>query len=184
MILPRVPGALALGLLASLAAHTALYGHEHAMAGGYHPQLVLTAIVGVLGFLVGFGALAWSARNGPAQGSILASRLSERLPGFGLVLAAAALWFSLAEAIEPSHASVLPVVTLLCLCVAAWAVGLLAHAVVAALAGIVIAIARLAFAPRTPRWSRRRAASPIRRAAPFARRLFARPPPVFALLRA
>ncbi len=46
--LRKVPGALALGLLASLAAHATLFGGEHAMGGGYHALLMQSALCGAL----------------------------------------------------------------------------------------------------------------------------------------
>lgn len=181
MALRKFPGALAFGLLASLAAHTVLYGGEHAMGGSYHALLVQAALAGAVGLLIFFGALAWSAAPFAAEGSILAARLTDRLPGFGPSLGAAAFWFALAEAVEPQHAGAPALATILCLAVASWLVGALARAIVAALANLVIAVTRPVFASRTPSWTRRPQPQPPARRAPFARRLFARPPPIAIL---
>jgi hypothetical protein len=180
VILRKVPGALALGLLASLVAHAALYGGEHAMGGGYHALFVQAAITGVLGLLVGFGALAWSGAGGTADGSILAARLSSRLPGGAAILASASLWFALCEGVEPHHAGAAPWLMVLCLIAASWIVKLLARGVVACLARAVFAITRLTFSPRTPNWTRRPRLQPIRHRVVCTRRRFARPPPSIA----
>ncbi len=184
MALRKVPGAVALGLLASLAVHAVLYRGEHAMAGGYHADFVAAAAAAALGFLTGFAALAWSGRGQAADGSIVAARLNERLPALWQVGVCAALWLSLAEAIEPSHAAPMPLVTALCIAAVAWAITLAARAIVAALAGAIIAICRDAFSPRTPAVLRRSAPPPLRRDLRYARRRFARPPPIALLHRA
>jgi hypothetical protein len=181
--LRKVPGALALGLLASLAAHALLYGGEHAMGGAYHALLVQAALAGGVSLLAFFGALAWSESRA-ADGSVLAARLRERLPGLTSILPAAALWYAAAEAIEPHHADASPIASLLSLAVAAWLVLRLASWIVDALAGAVIAVLRASFSPRTPTWKRRPRSRPILRRALRARRLFARPPPIAALRRA
>lgn len=184
MTLRKVPGALVLGLLASLVAHAALYGAEHAMAGGYHALLVQAAIAGAIGFLMTFGAIAWSAAGSIPDGSVLAARLTERLPDFAVVGATAAGWLALAEAVEPHHASAPAVVMVACLVLASWLVQRFARSIVEALASLAIAISRPAFTPRTPSWTRHRPASPLARRAPCARRRFARPPPTAATVRA
>ncbi len=184
MILRKVPGALALGLLASLAAHAVLYGGEHTMGGGYHALFLQAAITGVLGLLVGFGALAWSGAGGTADGSILAARLSSRLPGGAAILASASLWFVVGEGVEPHHAGAAPWLMVLCLTAASWIVRLLARTLAAYLARAVFAVARLAFSPRTPNWTRRPRLQPIRHRVQCVRRRFARPPPIAATVRA
>jgi hypothetical protein len=184
VILRKVPGALALGLLASLVAHAALYGGEHAVGGGYHALFVQAAVTGVLGLLVGFGALAWSGSSGTADGSILAARLSSRLPGGAAILASASLWFVVGEGVEPHHAGATPWLMVLSLTAASWIVRLLARALVACLARAVFAISRLTFSPRTPHWARRPRLQPIRHRILCTRRRFARPPPISATVRA
>jgi hypothetical protein len=184
-VIPRkVPGALALGLLASLGAHAALYGNEHAMGGGYHALLVQVAIGGALSLLVGFGALAWSAAGRTPDGSVLATRLNERLPGIAALALTATLWFGIAEAIEPHHAGAATLVTLLVLAVMAAIARQIAILAIAFIARVVFAIARLAFSPRAPHWARRPRTSALRRFFFGARRRFARPPPIVATLRA
>jgi len=184
-VIPRkVPGALALGLLASLGAHAALYGNEHAMGGGYHGLLVQVAIVGALSLVVGLGALAWSAVGVTPDGTVLAARLHERLPSLAALGAAVTLWFGIAEAIEPHHAGVAPLAVLLVLAAVAWIVRRIAIFAVAVLASVVFAIARLAFSSRTPRWARRPTTPALHRSFFGARRRFARPPPIAATVRA
>jgi hypothetical protein len=176
--LRKVPGALALGLLASLAAHAALFGGEHAMGGTYHALLVQAALGTAVSLLVFFGALAWTESANAAQGTVLAVRLRERLPGLASTAAATLLWYSAAETIEPHHAGASPLAAALILVAAAWLVLRLAGATVDVLSGAVIAILRLSFAPRTPWWRRRSAARPLARRPLLTRRRFARPPPV------
>ncbi len=178
MIPRRVPGALALGLLASLGAHALLYGGEHAMGGGYHFLLVQVAIAGALSLVIGLSALAWSAAGFIPNGSVLAARLNDRLPGLAAVAAATALWFAIAEAIEPHHAGAAPLAILLALGAMAWIVRQIAIVAVACIARVAFAIARLAFSTRTPNWVRRpETPAPLRRIFCGHRR-FARPPPI------
>lgn len=182
-VIPRkVPGALALGSLASLGAHAALYGNEHAMGGGYHAAFVQVAIAAVLGLLLGASAIAWSSAGRTPDGSVLAARLSDRIPSLAALGAATALWFGIAEAIEPHHAGAPPLAILLALALAAAIVRQIAVLAVAWLARVVFAIARLTFAPRTPCWSRRpETPAPLRRIL-CGRRRFARPPPIILAL--
>ena len=182
--LRKVPGTLVLGLLASLAAHAGLYGGTHVMGGPYHATLLQLAVVGALSLLAGFGFLAWSAANGAADGSILAARLRERLPGLAAVGPATALWFAAAEAIEPHHEAASPIATALALTVAAWLLARLARALVSVLAGAAIAVRRPSFSPRSPVWSRRARVLVFFRSAQWVRRFFARPPPIAIAARA
>jgi hypothetical protein len=177
--LRKVPGALALGLLASLTAHAALYGNGHAMGGLYHALILQAALVGALGLLLFFGALALSASR-TAQGSVLAARLRERLPSFIGVLLGATAWYVAAEAIEPHHVDSSPIAAIAALALAAWLVRLVARGIAAALAHAVIAVFRASFSPRTPAWERRSRPRPIRRRPIWTRRRFARPPPIAA----
>ncbi|MBV8345403.1 MAG: hypothetical protein JO190_10485 [Candidatus Eremiobacteraeota bacterium] len=184
MTLRKVPGALALGLLASLGAHAALYGGEHAMGGGYHSLLVQVAIAGALSLVVGLSALAWSAAGVTADGSVLATRLNDRLPGLAALAATAAIWFVMAEGIEPHHAGAPPFAILLALAAAAWIVRRIAIFAVALLARVVFAIARLMFSPRALLWARRPRTLAPRLPLFGERRRFARPPPIVSLHRA
>jgi hypothetical protein len=164
---------LALGLLASLAAHGALYRGEHAMGGAYHSLLVQIAAALSVGLLAFFGALAWSSSSA-ASGSILAARLRDRLPNFFSVLASGASWYAAAEAIEPHHVCASPLVVVVVL--------RLARGIVGALARAAIAVLRTAFSPRTPSWSRWPRLQPIRRRPLRAYRRFVRPPPIAIVL--
>lgn len=178
MTLRGIPGALVLGLLASLVAHSALYGGGHSMGGAYHAWFLDLAAAGCFGLLASIAALAWTGSRAAADGSVLAARLGERLPGCWAVFAATGLWFALGERIETRHAdaSLLAVVAVLAL--AAWAALTFARWCVRVLAGAVVAIARTAFAARLPQWLRRSLPAPIVLRSPLLRRRFARPPPV------
>ena len=104
--LRKVPGALALGLLASLMAHGGLYGGEHAVGGNYHGLLLQAAFAGAVGLFGFFALLALRAARGRAvTGSVLAARLTERLPGYGMLCIAATAWYATAECLEPHHAA-------------------------------------------------------------------------------
>jgi hypothetical protein len=176
--LRKVPAALALGLLASILAHAGLYGGEHAMGGGYHALLLQAALAGGISLLVFFGLLAASGTNAAVNGSVLAARLIERLPGFGSLCLAAAAWYGVAEYLEPHHAAASLLAVPLSLAAAAWLIQLLSRAVVAILAGAVFAAWRAAFSPKTPVWFRRlHSPRPTRRIL-WTRRRFARPPPI------
>jgi hypothetical protein len=177
--LRKVPGVLALGLLASLAAHAVLYRGEHAMGGEYHSLLVQAAVAFSVSLLAFFGALAWSG-SGAADGGVLAARLRDRLPALLWILPAAALWYATAEAIEPHHVPASPVVALVSLAAAAGAMLFLARGVVGALARAAIALLCNPFSPRAPSWSRRPRLQPKRRRTPRAYRRFVRPPPIAA----
>lgn len=180
MSLRKVPGALALGLLASLGVHMALYGGDHAIGGGYHALLVQVALGSLLSLLVGLAALAWNASRLTGDGTILATRLTERLPGVAALAAAATFWFGVAEAIEPHHAGAPPLAILLALAAVAWIVRQLAVFAVALLARVVFAIVRLAFSPRAPAWAPRQKRPAPRRPLFGTRRRFARPPPILS----
>lgn len=178
MTLREIPGALALGLLASLLAHTALYGGEHAMGGAYHELLVEIAGAGSFGFVALLAALAWTGSRAASDGSILAARLNSRLPGLGPLAASAATWFALGEHVEPSHSGTGLLFVGVFLIAAAWLLRTLARGVVRLLAGAVIAISRSPFTARGPVWVRSARRAPIARRSPSLRRRFARPPPI------
>jgi hypothetical protein len=173
-----LPGAIALGLLASLVAHTAIFGGDHAMGGAYHEVLVQAAITACLGFVASYGALAWAGKSGTSDGSVLASRLARHIPGLPLVFGSAVVWYVLAEALEPHHAPASAGAIVIALASAAWLFLTGARALVRTLAKAVLAVARTYFSPRTPSWERRRKAAPIARRSPLLRRRFARPPPI------
>jgi hypothetical protein len=176
--LRKVPAALALGLLASILAHGGLYGGEHAMGGGYHALLLQAALASSVGLLVFYGLLAASGAKAAVNGSILAGRLIERLPGYGSLCIATAGWYGVAECLEPQHAAASLLAVPLWLVAAAWLVAFLSRRVVAVLAGAVFAAWRAGFSPRTPAWlGRLRSPRPTRRIL-WTRRRFARPPPI------
>jgi hypothetical protein len=178
MTLRGLPGALALGLLASLVAHATLFGGEHAMGGAYHALLLQAAAAACVGLLATFCALAWAGAGQVADGSVLARRLTDRLPGFAPLVAASGGWFALIEALEPHHAEAPLLATLLCLVVAAWLLLAAARGVTRAIAKAAIAVARTPFSPRVPVWTRRVRPAPLVRRSPLLRRRFARPPPI------
>lgn len=178
MTLRKVPAALALGLLASMLAHGGLYGGEHAMGGGYHAALVQTALAGAVGLFLFFGLLAASGKNSVVNGSVLAARLLERLPGYGPLCIAAAAWYGVAECLEPQHAAASLLGVPLLLAAASWLVAVLTRCIVAVLAGALIAAWRAAFSPRTPTWSARSYSLRPTRRILWTRRRFARPPPI------
>ena len=184
MTLRKVPGVLALGLLASLTAHAVLYRGEHAMGGPYHAFLVQGALAAAVSLAVFFGALAWSASGATAQGSVVASRLRDRLPSLGTLMASAGAWYALAEAVEPQHAAASPVFAFAVLALSACLVMQLAAAVARAIGAAVFAIRRTAFAPRLLLRFRLPQLRPLPRRPLFSRRRFARPPPIIAALRA
>jgi hypothetical protein len=177
----KVPGAIALGLLASLAAHAVLFGGGHEMGGFFHGLLVQAALAGGVGLFGFFGALAWAESNGSADGSILAARLRERLPSLYLIVPATTLWYGVAESIEPHHAAISPVAVLAALGAAAFVVLRLTIAIIGALARAVISVSRSPFLSRTPCWRRRARLRPLVRRAYWTRRRFARPPPIAVL---
>lgn len=178
MKLRKIPGALVLGLLASLLAHTALYGGQHAMGGAYSDVLLDLALAGGVGLAGLAAALAWAAFQRAADGSILAAHLSMRLPGAGAVFAAAVAWFAVGESAEAAHAGPSGIVVALALAGATWLVMQLGKAVVRAIAGAIVAITRLGFVTRRP-WRRpSRRLAPVIPASPLLRRRFARPPPI------
>ncbi len=178
MTLRKVPGALALGLLASLIAHGGLYGGEHAMGGGYHAMLVQGSLAGAMSLLLCFGFLALRQVKDAANGSILAARLTQRLPGYGSLVLSAGAWYAAAECLEPHHAAASFIAVPLLLAAASWLVKLLCVGMLAALAGAIFAVFGAAFAPRKPLWfARARSRRPARRIQ-WTRRRFARPPPI------
>ncbi len=178
MTLREIPGALALGLLASLIAHTALYGGDHAMGGAYHTVLLELAATGCAGFAVALAALAWTGSGKAADGSVLAARLTSRLPGFASLAVSAGLWLAIGERVEASHADAGLFATVAALIIAAVALLTLTRWLVRRLAGAVIVIARSPFAERPLLWVRHLQPAPIARRSPVLRRRFARPPPI------
>jgi hypothetical protein len=145
-------------------------------------QIALATTIGFVALLV---ALAWIRSPGMTDGSVLAARLRDRLPGIGSVIAAAAAWYLAVEAIEPHHTTVPWIALLAALAAASYAALRLAHAITDVFGRAVIAISRTSFSPRAPAWRRRSFERPISRRLFLTHRRFARPPPIaFASLRA
>jgi hypothetical protein len=178
------PGALALGLLASLGAHTVLYGGGHEMGGAYHEEFITMALAALGGFLVAFGALAWTGSRHAADGSVLAARLLRRLPGIAPVLVATALCFAAGERLEPQHASVSAWALVAAIVASAWLLVFLARGAIKALAQAVVIFSTPGYAQRKPIWLRRAAPVFAVATAPSLRRRYARPPPAANVPRA
>jgi hypothetical protein len=176
--LREIPSALALGLLASLGAHAALYGGDHAMGGAAHGLLVELALTGVLGLGIAVAGFLWAGSRHAGDGSILGARLASRLPGWISTSLATGLWFGLGETLEPSHAGQPPMLAALTLLAAAWLLQAVARRAVRLLAEAIVAVSRNRFAVREPSWSRIASRAPIARRFLLRRRRFARPPPV------
>lgn len=177
MKLRELPGALILGLLASLLAHTVSFGGEHAAGGPFHDALFSLAWAGGLGFALLLGLAAWLNAGHYAQGSILASRLTPFIPRAATVVAFAAPGFFAIESLESPHAGVALGAILAALAVASLALSLLARIFVRAIADIAFAVASHPFAARLPIYVRRASSAPRGRSTRFVYRRFARPPP-------
>lgn len=174
----ELPAAAALGLLASLLAHTAAYGGGHAMGGSYHSAIVAAAAAAALAAFVSATSLAWAGAGRARDGSILAARLRSVLPSWSSLVLFATAWFALGERIEAHHDGAAPLLIALALAACAWLVLACVRALLAFLAEIVIAIRAGAFAPRSPSLHRTLArATPIVRTLLLAHRRYARPPP-------
>jgi hypothetical protein len=175
--LRELPGALILGLLASLLAHTIAFGDEHVAGGSFHQALCSLALAGGVGFGILLGLLAWLNAGRLTQGSILASRLTPLIPRAATVVAFAASSFFAIEALESPHAAVALGVIVLALVAASLALSLVAHIVVRGIAQAAVAVADPPYATRLPIYIRRVATRPRLRGIRFAYRRFARPPP-------
>lgn len=175
----ELPGAAALGLLASLLGHAAGYPGGHAMGGAYHEALLATASLAGSGAFVILLSMAWAGAGRTLDGSVLAARLRVLLPSWRLLTLAATLWLALGENIEPHHDPASPLLLFAALALASWVVRLAAQVALRFLAGIVIAIRGEAFAPRARSLYRLLLeAAPIPRGLLCARRRYARPPPI------
>jgi hypothetical protein len=148
------------------------------MGGPYHAILLQLALAGALSLGFFLGSLALHGARAAADGSVLASRLTARLPGFGAIAVAATAWYAAAEFLEPHHAAAPWLGVALFLAAASWLIGLAARAMLALLAGAILAIFGSVFAPRRPSWSIRRASTPRARSRVCTRRHVARPPPI------
>lgn len=176
--LRKIPAGLALGLIASLIAHVALYGRQHAVGGTYHALLMQISSTAVLAFIALLGALAWSQSRNLADGRALATFLRERLPSLGTVVTSGAAWYAGVEAIEPHHAGASGFALLAALGAASYALLHLARAMADTFAHAAIMISRTSFSPAVPAWRRRPRERVVARHSIQARRRFARPPPI------
>ncbi len=181
-MLRKVPGALALGLLASLLGHTLLFGTDHAMGGEFHATLVILVFAAGTGLLTTFAALAWAGTSQTADGSVLGVRLNQRLPGLGAIFPTSVVFFAIGESLEPPHVDQGIITTLFVLLAASWVVSAIARAAVKTLAEFAIAIVRTRFAAREPIGIVFSELPVIVRRAPMTRRRFARPPPTTTTL--
>jgi hypothetical protein len=171
-----LPGAVALGLLASLLAHAAVYGGDHAQGGSYHDAYFSLAIAGAACFALVLGYLALAGGH-CCMGSILAARLARLLPPLPLLTAAASGWFALGESIEGRHPTAAMWLIATALAAASAVLRLLAGLFIRAIGAIAVAVLTRAFAPRLPK-AHRFFTPPLRvRDAAYLGRRFARPPP-------
>lgn len=178
MTLKQVPGALALGLLASLIVHTLLFGNDHAMGGAFNALILELATAGCVGFAAFLGGLAWQGAGRAADGSILSARLADRLPSWPALCIAAVSWFAAGEAVEPHHGGAGVLATAVCLLATTWLLRVVARSLVRLVAHAVLAAARVPFAARIHVWHRPLVRVAIPRRFPLLRRRFARPPPI------
>lgn len=161
--LRQLPGATVLGLLAAIVAHGVLFGGSHAWGGAYHTALLLLAFAAVVGLTAGALALLWSGERCAADGTILAARLRELMPGWSAVAVSAAGWFMLGECLEVAHSGVPLLILVVILSASAWMVRSFASFALRALAGIVFAIALALHARcQSERLEGRSAPSPLR----------------------
>lgn len=174
----ELPGAIALGLLASLLAHTAVYGQSHVMGGEYHELLLVAAAIALCASAVAAGALAWAGAGHVISGSVLAVRLRLALPSVPALTVAASLWFTLVEHIEPHHSTLPLPLLLLAIALTSWCVSALARASLSLLATIAVAARPLTqHVPHAFAWDERRIETPHFDSALRIARRFARPPP-------
>jgi hypothetical protein len=174
--LRRVPATLALGLPAALLGHALLFGSDHEVGGPVHGLLVGLGFALCAGILAFFAALAWRG-NGAADGSVLASRLRDCLPGVATIFIAAASYFTLFESFEQTHAVNGVPTTLALLLFASWSVRELARFAIRLIAEAVIAVVRFRYAARAANWPIRTRPIFVFVPNPATRRRFARPPP-------
>jgi hypothetical protein len=174
----RLPGALALGLLAALLAHAFVYGDTHAMGGSYDAALQALGTTGAMGLTAFWLAICVASRGKFCQGSVLTAGIGALLPSLSATYAASLGWFWLAESVEGGHAWAPTGCILFALFLAAALTRLLATAALRALAKIAVLWDSGGFrkrAPfRIPVVERLIAGVPVVRAL----RLFSRPPPI------
>lgn len=172
-----LPGALALGLLASVLGHMAGYGNEHTMGGAYHGMLLVLADVGVGSFLLAAAAVAVAGAGRATEGSILAARLADWVPDVPMLALATVGWFSITEAVEGTHPRGDTILVVLALVVAMFVVRGIVRAIITTISKLAITINCAEFAPRSYAPLRRFERPLSLQSSVHSRRLFARPPP-------
>ncbi len=182
--LRQAPGALVLGLAAALLGHAALFHGDHAMGGAYNGLLLQAGGTAAFALVGTLAALLVNGAKFAADGSVLASRIAARLPGFPMLAASTLLWFSLGERIEPQHGATPLPLTLLALVIATFAIAALARGIVRWLAQAVFGITRSLCHPELVEGRLNTYATPGRAQRDTTGRRFARPPPIVANCRA
>lgn len=178
MSLRHLPGALILGLLASLAAHTAAFGSGHTEGGAYHALVTTLALAGAGGALLAALTAAFGTGGTCAQGSVLAARLSTWIPNAPLVAVSGTAWFALIESTEPSHAAASILAIAAGMLVAALALRTGAIFVARIISECALAIAK-AVSEQLNIFIVRRYLAPAVVTPHLARRIVTRPPPRF-----
>jgi hypothetical protein len=178
----QLPGALALGFLASIVAHASSFGESHVMGGSYHDLFVDAAIAVGGGLLTLCASLAWTSAGRTRDGSVVATTLRQRLPSLPALVLSTAAWLWCIERSEPTHAPANPLLLATAVALASLLIMLASRTLLRVLAAIVLAVrVRRLRAKRspctTPFFSEPHAA----RAVAFSYRRFARPPPVATL---
>lgn len=173
----RFPGALALGLLVAILAHTVLYGNDHAIGGSYNAILRALATMAVTAFIAFWLAFCLMSRGRLCQGSVLKAGISAVLPSLSGLSAAAFGWFWLAESLEDGHAWAPRGWIILALLASSALVRLLAFAALRALAKVAFAIECGGFKGRSPAWVLTAARPNLSEPLAQVLRLFSRPPP-------
>jgi hypothetical protein len=173
----ELAGAAALGLVASLLAHTAIFGRGHIMGAAYHQVLLGLAGLALTALVGSAVSLAWSAAGRISAGSVLAVRLRSVLPRWPMLCFATAAWLLSIEAVEPRHDPAPIALLLAAIVLASLLVLATVRALLSILASIAIAVRSTKFADRAPSWPARFVSTPRARRLHRARRLYARPPP-------
>ncbi|HTV72517.1 MAG TPA: hypothetical protein VME66_02280 [Candidatus Acidoferrales bacterium] len=177
----QLPGAFALGLLASIVAHTLSFGDSHEMGGSYHELFENLALIVGGAFVSLFTSFAWMSAEHTRTGSVVAASLRERLPGLPLLACSAGAWLWLIERSEPAHAPGNVLLMAAAVALASLLIRTAAEAVLRLLAAIVLAVRERRTCGRRPTFGAVIAYEPrAARAVAFSYRRFARPPPVAA----
>jgi hypothetical protein len=177
MQIRRLPGALGIGLLASLLAHAVSFGESHVQGGAFHAVFSWLGYAAILGFVMAGTVSAFGGAARCQSGSLLASRLSELVPGRAALLLSAIGWFVLGESLEPAHAPAPLALILAAILLVALALQAAARLLLRAIALVAVAIHSHRFAARRPRWVALQSQSALLPTAPHLRRRACRAPP-------